>query len=60
MLFKVACALLIGWLLGVIGLYRVGDIVHVLLLTGLLLLLLAVVKGREAALRSAAGRSGKA
>jgi len=49
MLFKVAFVLLIVWLLGIVGLYRVGDLVHVLLLVGLMLLLLAALKGRDAA-----------
>jgi Family of unknown function (DUF5670) len=37
MLFKVALLLLITWLLGILGVYRVGDLVHVLLLVGLML-----------------------
>jgi hypothetical protein len=49
MLFKTALVLLVGWMLGPIGLYEVGDIVHVLLLVGLLLLLLAVAKSRDVA-----------
>lgn len=53
MLFKIAFVLLIAWVLGVIGIYRVGDLVHVLLLVGLMLLLLAFVRAREAALRRA-------
>lgn len=51
MLFKIALAVLFVWLLGVIGVYRVGDFVHVLLLVGLMLLLLAVARGRDAAVR---------
>ena len=51
MLFTTAIALLIVWLLGMFGVYRVGDIVHAFLLVGLMLLLLAVLKAREAALR---------
>jgi len=49
MLLKVAVAALIAWLLGVLGLYRVGDLVHVLLLVGLMLLLLGFLKARDAA-----------
>ena len=49
MLFKTAFALLIVWLLGMLGVYRVGDLAHVFLLVGLMLLLLAVLKAREAA-----------
>ena len=41
MLFKTAFALLIVWLLGMFGVYRVGDLAHVFLLVGLMLLLLA-------------------
>jgi len=51
MLFKAAIVLLAVWLLGVVGVYRVGDLVHVFLLVGLMLLLLAMLKGRDAALR---------
>jgi hypothetical protein len=38
MLFKIAFGLLIAWLLGVLGAYPGGDLVHVLLLVGLMLL----------------------
>ena len=49
MLLKIAFVLLIGWMLGVLGLYRIGDLVHVLLLIGLMLLLLGALKARDAA-----------
>ena len=55
MLFKAAFALLAIWLTGRlldrVGIYPVGDLVHVFLLVGLMLLLLAMLKAREAALR---------
>jgi hypothetical protein len=51
MLFKVALVLLVAWALGVAGVFAVGRIVHVLLLVGLMLLLLAFAKGRDAATR---------
>ena len=55
MLFKAAFSLLAIWLIGrllaMIGVYRVGDIAHVFLLVGGMLLLLAVLKARGAALR---------
>jgi hypothetical protein len=51
MLFKAALVLLAIWLLGLVGVYRVGDLVHVFLLVGLRLLLLAMLKARDAALR---------
>ena len=49
MLLKMAFVLLIAWLLGVLGLYRIGDLVHVLLLVGLLLLLPGALEARDAA-----------
>ena len=53
MLFKIALALLAVWLVGVLGLYTIGDRVHVLLLVGLGLLLLACLRTRDAAVRRA-------
>ena len=49
MLLKTALVLLIAWLLGVLGLYRIGDLVHGLLLVGLMLFLLGALKARDAA-----------
>ena len=49
MLLKVALLLLVAWLVGVLGAYKAGTLVHVLLLGGLMFLLLAVIKGRDAA-----------
>ena len=51
MLFKTALVLLVAWLLGVLGVYRLGELVHLLLLVGLMLLLLAFLKARDAAAR---------
>ena len=53
MLFKIAGLLLIAWLCGVVGLYQAGEIVHVLLLAGMLLMLMAFLKAREAAMNAA-------
>lgn len=53
MLFKLAFVLLILWLLGVVGVYQAGQFVHALLLVGLMLLLMASLKARDAALRRA-------
>lgn len=41
MLFKIALVLLSLWLVGVVGVYDVANLVHVSLLVGLMLLLLA-------------------
>jgi hypothetical protein len=49
MLLKIAFVLLVVWLLGVLGLYRIGDLVRVLLLVGLMLFLLGALKARDAA-----------
>ena len=53
MLMKIALALLGAWLAGVLGVYRVGDAVHGLLLVGLMLGLLGALKAREAAIAAA-------
>jgi hypothetical protein len=50
MLFKSGVVLLIAWLVGVMGLYEIGDLVHLWLLVGGLFLLLAVAKARDAAI----------
>ena len=55
MLLKVAVVLLVAWLAGVIGLYDIGDLVHGLLLVGLMLLLLGGLRARDAAAAAAAG-----
>lgn len=55
MLFTIALLLLVVWVLGVLGVYAAGDLVHVLLLIGLMLLLLAVLRARDAAGRRAVG-----
>ena len=55
MLIKVALVLLVLWLVGVLGPFQIGDVVHVLLLTGLALLLLGFLRAREAAVKAAAG-----
>ena len=48
MLLKVGLVLLVAWFIGVLGIYQAGSLVHVLLLVGLMLLLLAFVKARDA------------
>lgn len=53
MLVKVALVLLAVWLIGVLGVYDIGDAVHVLLLVGGMLLLLGFLKARDAATAAA-------
>ena len=48
-----ALVLLAAWLVGVLGVYSVGNAVHVLLLVGLMLLLLSFLRGRDAAITAA-------
>ena len=48
MYIKTGSALLIVWLLGVFGIYNGGSLVHIPLLVGLMLLLLGVLKSRDA------------
>lgn len=55
MLFKIAFVLLIAWLVGILGVNPVGDLVHVLLLVGLMVLMLAFLRARDAAVRRAVG-----
>jgi hypothetical protein len=49
MLLTIALALLIVWGLGIAGVFATGQIVHVLLLAGLMLLLLSFAKAHDAA-----------
>ena len=57
MLFRIGFVLLGAWLIGVLGVYRIGNAVHVLLLAGLMLLLLAFAKARDAGLQNARAQS---
>lgn len=53
MLLKTALVLLAGWLLGILGVYDIGNLIHVLLLVGFMLLLIAFLQARDAAMRRA-------
>lgn len=53
MLIRVGLVLLVVWLLGLVGVYRIGDLFHVFLLVGLMLLLLGFLRVRDAAVRAA-------
>jgi hypothetical protein len=44
-----AILLLLAWLAGMLGLYAGGDLTHLLLLVGLMLLLVAALKARDGA-----------
>ena len=51
MLFTSALIVLVTWLVGVLFFRSVGDLVHVPLLVGPALLMLAFLRAREAAMR---------
>jgi len=53
MLFRTALAVLVAWLIGVLATDSGRDLVHVLLLAGLALLLLAFLRARDTAVRRA-------
>jgi hypothetical protein len=59
MLVRIALALLIAWLLGVLGVYAVGSLVHILLLVALTLLLLATARTLETSRRGVSPREGE-
>ncbi len=47
MLYTLAVILLIAWLLGVVGSYAIGGIVHLLLVIALVLFLVGLLTGRR-------------
>ena len=47
MLYTLAVILLIAWLLGVVGTYTIGAVVHVLLVVAFVLLVVGLITGRR-------------
>jgi uncharacterized membrane protein YtjA (UPF0391 family) len=47
MLFTIAAILLIAWLLGFVGVYTVGSVIHVLLVIAIVLFLVGLLSGRR-------------
>jgi Family of unknown function (DUF5670) len=47
MLYTIAVVLLIAWLLGFVGLYTVGSVLHVLLVVALVLIVVGALSGRR-------------
>jgi hypothetical protein len=47
MLYTIAVILLIAWLLGLVGLYTVGSLVHVLLVAAIVLFVVGLLNGRR-------------
>lgn len=48
MLYTLAVILLILWLLGMVGSYTLGGLIHVLLVVALVVVILNLVRGRRA------------
>jgi hypothetical protein len=47
MLYTLAVILLIAWLLGIVGTYTIGAIVHVLLVLAIVLFIIGLISGRS-------------
>lgn len=47
MLYTLAVILLIAWLLGVVGTYTIGGIVHLLLVIAIVLFVVGLLTGRR-------------
>jgi hypothetical protein len=47
MLYTLAVILLIAWLLGFVGLYTIGPLVHVVLVIAIVLFLVGILGGRR-------------
>jgi hypothetical protein len=47
MLYTVAVILLIAWLLGLVGTFTIGPILHVLLVIAIILFVVGMVSGRR-------------
>lgn len=47
MLYTLAVILLIAWLLGFVGVYTVGSVIHVLLVIAIVLFLVGLLGGRR-------------
>ena len=47
MLYTIAVILLVAWLLGFLGVYAIGSLVHVLLVIAIVLFLAGLVSGRR-------------
>ena len=47
MLFTLAVILFVAWLLGVIGVYTIGAIVHFMLVLAAILFIIGLVSGRR-------------
>ena len=47
MLWTIFAILLIGWFLGLVGVYEIGSIIHLLLVAAVVVLILQMMTGRR-------------
>lgn len=47
MLFTIAMILLFAWILGLVGVYTIGSILHVFLVVAIVLFLVGLLSGRR-------------
>ncbi len=47
MLYTIAVVLVILWLLGMVGTYTIGPLIHILLVIAIVVILLRVIQGRK-------------
>lgn len=47
MLYTIAVILLVAWLLGFVGIYTIGSVVHLLLVVAIVLFLVGLLAGRR-------------
>ena len=47
MLEIIAVILIIGWLLGIFGVYTIGSFIHILLVVAIILFLIRIIQGRN-------------
>lgn len=49
MLYTIAVILILAWLLGIVGMYTIGPLVHLLLVVAVVMFLVKLLSGRRAA-----------
>lgn len=47
MLTAIAFILLVGWLLGIVGVYSIGWFIHVLLVAAIIMFLIRIINGEN-------------
>jgi uncharacterized membrane protein YtjA (UPF0391 family) len=47
MLYTIAVILLVAWLLGFVGIYTIGSVIHVLLVVAIVLFVVGLLRGRR-------------